>query len=262
MEISCYHRPRSLEEAYDLVVGQGAYPLAGGAWTLISRKNLSSAADLSDLGLRYIKIEGEYIALGAMATARDLETSSLLAEAFGPLFSQALRGIAGIQIRTIVTAGGSVAGRYGFSELLVVLLALDASIVFYKDRTQCLASYLNAAPGAPFLIEKIIIPRNAKATYQCMRQTANDFPILSICAARTSAGWRISVGARPQAAALCPQAGSFLNSLENPGEDGSKRAGLIAAQELSFGDDLRASAEYRRSICPVLVARAIRELYL
>jgi CO/xanthine dehydrogenase FAD-binding subunit len=30
--------------------------------------------------------------------------------------------------------------------------------------------------------------------------------------------------------------------------------------ELDFGDDQRASAEYRRMICPVLVERALKEV--
>ncbi|MDX9827290.1 MAG: FAD binding domain-containing protein [Spirochaetia bacterium] len=257
MEIISYHRPTSLDEAYDLMVKQGATPLAGGAWTLTSRKSLASGVDLSELGLRFIKTEGEYVVIGAMTTARDMETSELLAEIFGPLFARALGGIAGVQIRTIVTAGGNVAGRYGFSELLVLLLALDASLVFYKNGTKSLASYLDSPPGGAFLLEKILIPRDAKAAYQCLRQAANDFPVLSVCAARSKAGWRIAVGARPKAAALSLKAGSFLTGAENPDEVSSRKAGLLAAEELSFGDDLRASAEYRRSVCPVLVTRAI-----
>ncbi len=260
MEIQRYHRPESLEEAYGLVVKQRGYPLAGGAWSLTSKKSIASGVDLASLELRYIRTEGEYIAVGAMTTARDMETSCLLAETFGALFARALGGIAGVQIRTIVTAGGTVAGRYGFSELLVLLLALDASIVFYKDGTQRLTSYLETPPDGPFLIEKILIPKKARAAYQCLRQAANDFPVLSVCAGRDAAGWRVAVGARPQAAALGLQAGACLGGLERPGEEVIKKAGLLAAQELSFGEDLRAGADYRRSICPALVARAIREL--
>ena len=147
MNIATYRRPSNLDEAYDLVVKQGAYPLGGGAWSMSVGRPIASAVDLCDLGLRYIRVEGKNIAVGAMATARDLERSSLLADVFGPLFPEALGGIAGIQVRNIVTAGGSVAGRYGFSELLVVLLALDASLVFYNDGTRPLSEYLGAPRG-------------------------------------------------------------------------------------------------------------------
>jgi CO/xanthine dehydrogenase FAD-binding subunit len=60
-------------------------------------------------------------------------------------------------------------------------------------------------------------------------------------------------------AAICPEASEFLGAAMDPGEEGAMKAGQIAAGELSFGDDLRAGAEYRRAVCPVLVARAIRE---
>jgi CO/xanthine dehydrogenase FAD-binding subunit len=39
------------------------------------------------------------------------------------------------------------------------------------------------------------------------------------------------------------------------------KAAQTAAQELDFEDDLRASADYRRQICPVLVRRAIEEVF-
>ena len=257
MEIINYYRPASLDEAYDLVVKQGATPLAGGAWTLTSRRSLASGVDLSDLGLRYIKTKGDTIVIGAMTTARDIETSELLTRFYGPLFARALGGIAGVQVRTIVTAGGNVAGRYGFSELLVVLLALNASLSFYQNGIKSLAAYLASPPGKAFLLGEILIPRTARAGYQCLRQAANDFPILSVCAARSATGWRIAVGARPKVAALSLKAGAFLAGDENPDEARSRNAGVLAAEELSFGDDLRASAEYRRSVCPVLVDRAI-----
>jgi len=260
MNIATYRRPSNLDEAYDLVVKQGAYPLGGGAWSMSVGRPIASAVDLCDLGLRYIRVEGKNIAVGAMATARDLERSSLLADVFGPLFPEALGGIAGVQVRNIVTAGGSVAGRYGFSELLVVLLALDASLVFYNDGTRPLSEYLGAPRGGAFLLEKILLPLDKKASYQGLRHAATDFPVLSVCACRARAGWRIAVGARPGVAAICPGAGASLGSTGSPGEQMALDAGRIAAGELSFGEDLRAGAEYRRSVCSVLVARAIRRI--
>ena len=41
---------------------------------------------------------------------------------------------------------------------------------------------------------------------------------------------------------------------------GALQVGVMAAEELTFRDDQRASAEYRKMICPALVARAVEEV--
>jgi CO/xanthine dehydrogenase FAD-binding subunit len=40
----------------------------------------------------------------------------------------------------------------------------------------------------------------------------------------------------------------------------ARGAGEAAAAELDFGDDLRASADYRRRVCGALVTRALEEV--
>jgi CO/xanthine dehydrogenase FAD-binding subunit len=259
MEIKHYHRPESLNEAYDLVVKQGGQPLGGGAWSATTSAKMTSAVDLSALGLEYIRAEGDSVVLGAMATARALETSKLLADRYGSLFSNALAHIAGVQIRNVVSVGGSVAGRYGFSELLVVLLALDARVVCYKEPACSLEDFLRSPRSSAVLIEKIVLPPVEAAAYQSLRIAYNDFPVLSVCVSRGVAGWRVAVGARPQAARLALKAAEILGGRPKPDKDAIVQAGALAAQELTFGDDIRASSTYRRSICPVLVKRALEE---
>ncbi len=259
MEIRDYHRPTDLDEAYDLIALRGGYPLGGGAWSLTTGARVESGVDLGSLGLRYIRAEGGRIAIGAMATARDLETSDLLAASFGTLFAKALGHIAGVQVRTIVSVGGSVAGRYGFSELLVLLLALDARVSLYREGETPLSAFLQSPRGKPFLLEKILVAPGASAGFQSLRAANNDFSLLSVCASSRESGWRVVVGARPQVAALGENAGAWLGLQPKPGDAAAARAGELAAQELRFGDDVRAGAAYRQAVCPVLVARAVME---
>ncbi|MBN2873895.1 MAG: FAD binding domain-containing protein, partial [Spirochaetales bacterium] len=117
MDIENIVRPRSLDEAYSLLAEPGAIAIGGGAWLRLGQKALATAVDLSGLGLCYIRESDKSIEIGAMATARDVETSPVLLEAFGPVFRDAVSGIVGVQMRNIVTVGGTVAGRYGFSDL-------------------------------------------------------------------------------------------------------------------------------------------------
>ena len=44
----------------------------------------------------------------------------------------AFRHIVGVQFRNLATVGGSLFGRFGFSDVLTLLLALDCDVELYK----------------------------------------------------------------------------------------------------------------------------------
>jgi len=259
MEISRYERPKIMDEAYSLIVEQRGLPVAGGAWTHLTMKKTALAVDLSGLELRYIRDAGDAMEIGAMTTARDLETSSLLAAAFGNVFSEATRHIVGVQLRNVISAGGSVAGKFGFSDLITVLTAMNASLCFYGGAMMDIFGFLAAPREGPFFLEKIVVKKGAKAAFQSLRVTKNDFAVLNAGAAFADGGWRIAVGARPAASRLSLSAADVLGREGAPTMEAAGRAGDAAAAELSFGDDTRGSAEYRRAICAVLVKRAVME---
>jgi len=273
MEISRLERPKTLDEAYGHIVERKAFPLGGGAWSRMSSKTVELAVDLSALDLRYIREKGEQIEIGAMATARDIETSVLLEKTFGPMLRKAVSHIVGVQMRNIVTVGGTVAGRYGFSDLNTALLALDATVVLYRGGERSLESFLSsssatsadehdgAADNLPILIEKIVIgTKSGHGAFQSVRNTTADLPILNVAAAYGKSGWRIAVGARPGSARSAKKAMAILGTNARPELAVIREAALAAAQEMSFGNDLRGTAEYRADVCPALVRRAIAEV--
>lgn len=129
--IKDYIRPKSLEEAYELLSSnKNSRILGGGAFLRLGSKCINTAIDLCDLDLNYIKETDEGIEIGAMTTFRDLEKSQILKEYFGNLLADALKGIVGVQFRNYVTVGASVYSKYGFSDLITALLALDCTLVF------------------------------------------------------------------------------------------------------------------------------------
>jgi CO/xanthine dehydrogenase FAD-binding subunit len=259
MEIGRFARPRGLEEALELIVEQKGLPVAGGAWLHLGARKIDLAVDLSACGLRYILDRGENVEIGAMATARDLETSPVLEVNFGQLFRTTLAHIVGVQLRNVVTAGGTVAGKYGFSDLNTLLLALDAKVVMHGGPAVDMASFLAAPRDTPFLLEKIIVPKKTRAAFQSLRITNNDFAVLNACAALRDGSWRLTVGSRPASARLCPGAAAILEKSMRIDEAAARLAGEMAAEEVSFGDDTRGSASYRKSLCPTLMRRAILE---
>jgi len=257
MEIGSYLRPKSMEEAYSLIVEKRGMPIGGGAWMHMAARKTALAVDLSGLGLRYIREAGDAIEIGAMATARDIEISPLLSAGFGSLFRDATSHIVGVQLRNVITAGGTVAGKYGFSDLVTVFVALNASLHFHGAAQVRMPQFLAAPREAPFLLEKIRIRDGARAAFLSLRATNNDFAILNVCATFAEGAWRIAVGARPQAARLSAAASAALGGDATPTPEKAIRAGEAAAAELSFGEDARGSAEYRRALCAVLVRRAV-----
>jgi CO/xanthine dehydrogenase FAD-binding subunit len=251
---------QTIEEAYEAVKDRGATILGGATWLRITAKHLDYAVDISDLGLSYIRETGDRIEIGATTTLRSLETDSLLASRYGGLFARTLGHIVGVQLRNLSTIGGSLAGRYGFSDVATLFLALEAQLDIYPSGLMNLEDYMAAADHGPHLIRSVSIPAHpVPAAFQTIRITHSDFPILNAAAAYTNKGWRIAVGARPGRAQLAKSAMQALGTEAKPGADLIARAARLSAEELGFGKDIRADEEYRKTVCPVLVRRAVEE---
>ena len=95
-----------------------------------------------------------------MVSLRDLELCPSFAAYTQGASKEALRHIVGVQFRNLATIGGSLCGRFGFSDVLTLLLALDASVVLYKGGEIKLADFAEAGPGSDILTH-----------VSCLRQT-------------------------------------------------------------------------------------------
>lgn len=229
--------------------------------------------DLSKLNLDQINEQEGYIEIGAMATFRDLETNPLLKEAFNGIIPKAVGNIIGVQFRNGVTVGGSVFSKYGFSDLIPALLALDTEVELYKAGRIPLDEFLKR-PYEKDLLTRIRIRKEARsASYQNLRISSSDFPVLTVAVSCAEETWKIVVGARPRAAQLALKASEqlsrVLSGAKAKEKSEAKDEGLDTAlspvvdqvvEELSFGTNARGSAEYRKAICKVLVKRGITEV--
>ncbi|HPS14428.1 MAG TPA: FAD binding domain-containing protein [Spirochaetales bacterium] len=276
MEVNHYMRPQTLDEAYSLIQ-KGGLPVGGGCWLHMNGRSTDTMVDLCELRLDYIREAGsgdslDLVEIGAMTTARAIETSPLLDDAFHGAFRHATEHLVGVQLRNLITIGGTVAGRYGFSDLITLLLALDARVSLYGQGQMSLGDFLAAPPKGAFLLESIVVAKNPYVSFQSLRITRNDFAVLNAAAAFTAEGWRVVVGARPAAARLCPNAQAACNAactaahaqgaaMVPPAAPSSyaSAAAKAAAAETLFVSDSRGSADYRRLLCETLVERAITE---
>ena len=249
MTIREYKRVESLEEAWELNQKKANRVIGGMIWLKMSRGNVGTAIDISGLGLDQIEETEDAFEIGAMVTLRQLEEHPGLAAYTDGAMRESVRHIVGVQFRNTATLGGSVYGRFGFSDVLTVLLALNASVELYKGGIVPLAQFAEMPFDRDILVRVHIPKENAAFFYQSVRPTKTDFPALTCAAARLADGaYRFAVGARPgRAVVLTPQC--TLGELPE-----------IVSAQVTTGSNLRGSAAYRKHLIRVLVRRAVDEL--
>lgn len=132
INIQKYVRAQSLQEAYELNQNRRSRVIGGMLWLKMGRNTVSTAIDLCELGLDAIEETDEQFSIGAMATLRQLEQHEGLNAYTHGAAAKAVRDIVGVQFRNLATVGGSIWGRFGFSDVLTVFLAMDAYVELYK----------------------------------------------------------------------------------------------------------------------------------
>ncbi|MBR5444490.1 MAG: FAD binding domain-containing protein [Clostridia bacterium] len=250
LTIDKYLRPATLEEAYEAAQKKNSVVLGGMLWLRLANKRVGTAIDLSGLGLDYVTETDSEWKIGAYTPLRTLETHEALNRMTDDVFRRAFSGIVGVQFRNLATAGGSVFGRFGFSDVITAMLALDASVVLYKTGVVTLEEFCQMGKVNDILTEIRIPKTPVRTSYFAQRNTATDFPVLNVCAAKKKDQITVAVGARP----LCSMVYRF-----DAGETAEIIAGQIAGEAV-FAGNTRASAEYRRHLCRVLVKRAVDEI--
>lgn len=257
-----YVKPKSIEEAYEIVgKKKPARVMGGGMYMRMGSRRIGLLVDLAEAGLDYINETDDSVEIGAMTTFRTMETSEVLNRCFDELIKDSVRDVIGVQFRNLVTIGGTVYAKHGFSDLIPSLLALDARVVFVNSGEVSLEDYLREdGYRKQDIIEKIILPKKeVKASYQSMRLSKGDYAILVVSVAKSNEGVKIAVGARPKSAILAKEAMEVLGTGDLT-EENVIEASKKAAEELTFGTNTRGSKEYRKEICKVLVKRALKEV--
>lgn len=130
-----YAKPATLAQVFALLqeYGDEARLLAGGQ-TLMATLNmrLSDPALLIDLtgidALRGIRVQGDALRIGALATHSEIEASPLVAQ-HAPLLALAAPHIAHRAIRNVGTWGGSIAYADPAAEWPTCLLALGGTVI-------------------------------------------------------------------------------------------------------------------------------------
>lgn len=259
LNIQTYVRAKSLEEAYTLNQKRNARVLGGMLWLKMASNTVGTAIDLCGLGLDTIEEDETCFTLGAMATLRMLEQHPGLAAYTQNAAAKAVQDIVGVQFRNMATVGGSVWGRFGFSDVLTLLLAADARVNLYKAGALPIETFA-VMPYDRDLLISVTVPkyRDAVFAYKAMRIQRTDLPVLNCALARLDGEYRLAVGARPGKAVLLRDENGLLADGITP--ESAAAFAAYAAQNVPTGANARGSAEYRTHLVEVLTRRCALEL--
>ena len=178
-----YIKVTSLEEAYELNQKKSNAIIGGMLWLKMSNRNMQTAIDLSGLGLDKIEEQEDAFSIGCMCTLRQLEIHEALNRYFGGAMKACTRHIVGTQFRNGATVGGSIFGRFGFSDILTCLLALDTYVELYHAGVIALSEFVEMPRDNDILVRIIIKKDGRKIAYRSHREAATDFPVIACAVA-------------------------------------------------------------------------------
>ena len=256
--IQKYVRAQSLEEAWQLNQNKRNRILGGMLWLRLGKGSLGTAIDLCDLGLNTIEETDEQFSIGAMATLRDIEMHAGLNAYTGNAVAHAVKDIVGVQFRNMATVGGSIWGRFGFSDVLTVFLAMDSYVELYKGGIIPLVQFASMKPDSDLLVRLIVKKTPFNVVYTSMRNQRTDFPVLACAVSQIDGNYRAALGARPARAAVCHDVNGLL--ADGITAESAKAFSAYAAQTMPTGSNNRGSAAYRTHLIKVLTERSITKL--
>lgn len=258
MNIKQYILAQSLQQAYELNQKPGSRILGGTLWLRLSSTPIAAAIDLSALGLDTIEEDGDRFSIGAMVPLRRLETHPGLNAYTQGAAAKALSPVVGVQFRNLATAGGSIFGRFGFSDVLTLFLALNTQVELYHAGTVPLEQFVQMKPDRDILVRLVVKKQPGTFTFLSMRNTRTDFPVLTCALSRIDGTYRAVYGARPARAMVLRDTEGLLKEGVTP--DSAQAFAQYAAEHVPTGSNTRGSAAYRTHLIKVLTQRGLLEL--
>lgn len=238
MKLKQYFSPKSIDEAYEILMkNSGNIILGGGCFLGISRKKRNVGIDLSNLDLKYILDDGNKVRIGSENTLREVSLNESVKNISNGILSEAIKQLgAGIQLKNTATIGGSVYSKYGFSDLIPSLLVLDAELRLYKKGIISVREYMEMKPFKDILVEIIINKNNCKGIYLSRRLNAVDIPQLNLAIIHDD-DFKIAIGARPRKAIRADFLSKYIA--------GNKEVEMEDIVELELGNNIKASKNMR-----------------
>lgn len=270
-----YHRPLSLEEAWELKkkIPDSLF-IAGGTDVLVGIKN-SEINPRALISLRSIpgldRIDtGKVTRIGALATISDIIQNPGLQKDF-PALVEAAKSLGSVQIRNVATIGGNLCNCSPCADMALPLLVMEARVRLQtaQGKREILLDEFFKGPGKSCLTSNEIMtdilldtpPKKTKAVFMKKGRVKMDLAVASV-AVRLEMEGNKCLKARVAAGSVAPVP-LRLSKVEAILEGATLTQKHVAeAQRLTEDSvlpitDIRSTEEYRRQITGVFVKRAI-----
>jgi aerobic carbon-monoxide dehydrogenase medium subunit len=277
-----YQAPSELSEATAILTeyGADARVLAGGtALLLLMKRRLASPRVLVSLHrvpeLAFVSANDDGIRIGAAATLRDLETSSLVTKRL-PGLRRAVAQVATIRIRNQATIGGNLAHGDPLMDLPAVLATLDGNVHLASsvgERTIPLSDFFvdhlttGARPGEIITHIHVPLPLPGSATVylKYLPQAVSDYATVGVAVHLSLDGdgervrdVRIALaGAGPTTSR--PLDAENIVRGQRADEATFAAGAAVVRSSISPSSDSRGSAHYKRHMAEVFVRRALEQ---
>jgi len=262
MDIKNYYKASTLQDAYEKLNEHPSNIIAGGgAWLKMSTSDHETMVDLSGLSLDRIEDQKHQIEIGSLVTLRDFEVNKSIQSLDKGYISKAAGLIMGIGFRNLASIGGSIIGKFPFSDLITPLLTLNTKLIFYPEGEMTLEEYLKSKGKLTKILTKIIIEKeNGKGYFNKVGNTVLDFSILNIAIYKGIHGFRIALGSRPGVGTLAHEAMDYLNHLDRIQDSDIDHAVELVLLHMRFGSNEAAEESYRRELAKVYIKRGLKEV--
>jgi len=278
-----YAAPRSLSEAVDLLKsrGEGAKVIAGGQSLIpLLKLRLAAPSLLVDIGripgLEYIRESEGFLRMGALTRMADVEASPLLGKKY-LMIHDASKAIADPIVRNLGTVGGNVSHGDPANDLPAVMLALDAEFAALGPlgpRTIAARDFFldtyTVALGHDEILTELRVPLpppRSGGAYLKVEQKVADFAtagaavFLQLNPKGECAGAGIGLTAAGPKAIKAAKAEEALVGRKATDPEAVKNAAALAADASDPASDIRGTAEYKRDLIRLLVARGVERAY-
>ncbi|MCA1728033.1 MAG: xanthine dehydrogenase family protein subunit M [Actinobacteria bacterium] len=272
-----YEVAESVDHAIELLGqhGEDSKLIAGGHSLIpLMRLRLAAPTVLIDLDrledLRYVRDEGDHLAVGALTRHRDVHYNELVQEHCGILgYTAGLLGDPSVQHRG--TLGGTLAHGDPAGDMPSVMCALEATLVVQGpdgertvDALDFFKDYLFTALEEQEVIKEVRVPKlgsNTGWAYKKFSRRSQDWAVVGVAAVVEKSNGGIgsarigltSMGSTPMRASATEEA------LSGASPDQVAEAADSADEGTSPAADDAASAEFRRHLARVWTRRAVEE---
>jgi carbon-monoxide dehydrogenase medium subunit len=275
-------RPTTVAEALDALArdGPAARIVAGGTDVLVElQRGVRPTATLIDISglreLKYVRHDGEAIAVGGLATHNDLLAAPFARSAALPL-AQACIEVGAPQIRSRGTIAGNLATASPANDTIAPLLALDAELVLasrISERTVRLEEFFTGFRRTLLQPEELIREIRFAALAGDRRglflklglRRAQAISVIDVAFVLTFARdgsvaeARLALGCLAPTVVRARSAEAFLVGRRLDAATCAE-AGQLACLDAAPIDDIRGSANYRLATLAALVAQGLERL--